>query len=78
MLAAAWVLAGATIVIALAAPVAIITWRQTSLREREQQARERALEQGRKEFASKDALWGAVAAVAFIGLLAYGNPRKGA
>lgn len=73
MLAATWVLAGATIVIALAAPVAFITWLQSARRERERQAQERALQQGKEKFASKDVLWGAIAVISLVGLVAYGS-----
>jgi hypothetical protein len=63
VLAATWILAGATSLLALSGPVALFAWlnarradRDRRQLEREEQAAERILELARKEFAPRD--WG--------------------
>ena len=56
MLVATWILAASTAVLALTSFVAVVTWRESRRREREDQLAERTLDSARKEFAQKDSL----------------------
>jgi len=69
MLTAAWVLAGATALLALTSLVAVVTWRENRRREREDQAAARILESARKEFAPKEDLGGLKENLAGLGVL---------
>lgn len=75
MLAATWVLAGATALIALTSLIAVLTWRENRRREREDQQAARILEAARKEFTAKDELGGLksnLSALGIVGVIAAG------
>lgn len=76
MLTAAWVLAGATSLLALTSIAAVLTWRDSRRRAAQDQERVRADEQqqrildaARKEFAAKDEIGGLKSNLIGIGVL---------
>ncbi len=78
MLTAAWVLAGATTLLALTSFVAVITWREGSRRAREDDMTAKILEAARKEFSGKkefgdlkDNLFGLGILAVIIGFIAW-------
>lgn len=82
MLAATWVLAGSTAVLALGAVVTIIAWRtgrradrDRAQREREAEIQERTLERAGREFATRDSVGLAVLGLAAAGLIAWNAMR---
>lgn len=80
MLIATWVLASATMVLALSVPVAWFTWlagrrrdREQAARERETEARANLIKEVSEKFVSKDTVTG-VAVLAFItGIIGVGS-----
>lgn len=79
MLVATWILAAGTALIALTSLVAVVTWRESRRRERDDQMSARIIELARKEFAPKEELGGLksnlIGAGVFallIGLVIYG------
>jgi hypothetical protein len=76
MLTAAWVLAGATCLLALTSIVAVLTWRDSRRRALQDQERaraddqqERILDAARKEFAAKDDVGGLKSNLIGIGVV---------
>jgi hypothetical protein len=76
MLTAAWVLAGATSLLALTSIVAVLTWRDSRRRAAQDQERARAedqqqriLDAARKEFAAKEDVGGLKSNLIGIGVL---------
>lgn len=75
MLAATWVLAAATTVLALSVPVAWFTWLGSRRQDREEAFRKSIMDDVSKKFTPKDAIIGGGVVLGLLGLLLFAERK---